>query len=134
MFDDGPIISHPFRLRLPTTADHYKIRILNAFRRTSVPGKLEYKLTIPGLRNPIQTVPTFSFKFYTYDERHQLIDEKLSGVQIQMTRPAILDIALVTLGDYTNARVTDYTITMVPTVPVWETNLILITFPSGPAP
>ena len=47
-----------------------------------------------------------------------------------MTEPSTLDIVLVTLGSYTNAKLTDYTVTMVPTVPVWEQNLILISFPA----
>ncbi len=47
-----------------------------------------------------------------------------------MTKPSELDIVLVTLGSYVNANVTSYTITMVPTVPVWEQNLILVTFPA----
>ena len=46
-----------------------------------------------------------------------------------MIEPSTLDIVLVSLGDYTNAKQTSYTLTMVPTVPVWETNLMLITFP-----
>ena len=46
-----------------------------------------------------------------------------------MTKPSSLEIVLVSLGSYTNAKVTDYTITMVPTVPVWEQNVIMITFP-----
>jgi len=36
---------------------------------------------------------------------------------------------LVSLGSYTNAKLTDYTITMVPTVPIWEEGLIFVTFP-----
>ena len=123
-------LSDPFRLRNPNTPDHYTMRILNAFRRSKVPGGIEYSLTIPGMRNPIQTVPTFSFKFRTYDQRSQLIDELLQGKSITMLKPSKLNIVLVSLDDYTNAAVTDYKVTMVPTVPVWESNLILITFPS----
>ena len=85
---------------------------------------------MPGLRNPIQTVPTFSFRFKTFDIRGNLIDEKLSGVQLQMTYSSTLDIVLVSLSNYVNARLTEYTITMVPTVPVWEQNLLMITFPA----
>ena len=59
-----------------------------------------------------------------------MIDELLQGKSITMEQPSKLNIVLVSLGDYTNAAVTDYTVTMVPTVPVWESNLILITFPS----
>lgn len=73
-FLDGEALSDPFRLRDAATPDHFTMRILNAFRRTSVSGKLEYALEIPGLRNPIQTVPTFSFKFRTYDQLDQIID------------------------------------------------------------
>ena len=62
-------LSDPFRLRDPNTPDHYLMQIKNAFRRSKVPGGQQYSLTIPGLRNPIQTVPTFSFKFRTYDDR-----------------------------------------------------------------
>ena len=47
-----------------------------------------------------------------------------------MTQSSILDIVLVTLGSYTNAKLTDYTVTMVPTVPVWDINLVFITFPA----
>lgn len=47
-----------------------------------------------------------------------------------MDQPSKLNIVLVQLENYTNAAVTDYTITMVPTVPVWEQSVILITFPS----
>ena len=47
-----------------------------------------------------------------------------------MIESATLDIVLVELDDYTNSAVTDYTITMVPTVPVWPQNVILITFPA----
>lgn len=75
-------------------------------------------------------MPTLSFRFYTYDIRGNLIDEKLSGVQLQMTYSSTLDIVLVSLSNYINARLTDYAITMVPTVPVWDQNLILITFPA----
>lgn len=41
-----------------------------------------------------------------------------------------MDIVLVSLSSYVNAKMTNYTITMVPTVPVWEQNLLLITFPA----
>ena len=56
------------------------MRILNAFRRSSIDGENEFTLAVPGLRNPIKTVPTFSFRFRTYDEAGNLIDEKLTGV------------------------------------------------------
>lgn len=46
-----------------------------------------------------------------------------------MTTPSELDIVLVTLDSYVNSNITSYTVTMVPTVPVWEQNLILVTFP-----
>lgn len=129
-FLDEEILSDPFRLRDPNTPDHFTMRVLNAFRRTSVAGGSTFTLVIPGLRNPIQTVPTLSFRFKTFDIRGNLIDEKLSGVQLQMTFSSTLDIVLVSLNSYVNARLTDYTITMVPTVPVWEQNLLLITFPA----
>ena len=47
-----------------------------------------------------------------------------------MTAPSELNIVLVSLGTYTNAKLTDYTLTMVPTVPIWKDGLIFITFPS----
>jgi len=43
------------------------MKILNAFRRSEVRGGLQYGLEVPGLRNPIQTTPTPSFRFRTYD-------------------------------------------------------------------
>mgnify|MGYP000934258123 CR=1 FL=1 len=129
-FLDGAALSEPFRNRDPKTPDHFTMRVMNAFRLSSVPGQQEYALEIPGLRNPIKTVPTFSFRFRTYDQQERLIDELLSGVSIRMTEPSKLDIVLVSLGSYTNARLTDYTLTMVPTIPVWETNLVFITFPA----
>ena len=46
-----------------------------------------------------------------------------------MTKPSELNIVLVALGDYTNAKETDYTLTMVPTVPIWEDSRIYVTFP-----
>ena len=49
-----------------------------------------------------------------------MIDELLQGESITMLMPSKLNIALVSLSDYTNAAVTDYTVTLVPTVPVWE--------------
>lgn len=54
-------------MRDPDTPSHYMMKILNAFRRTSVPGMTEYEFYMPGFRNPILTSPTFSFEFYTYD-------------------------------------------------------------------
>ena len=105
------------------------MRVENAFRRTSVEGKQEFSLEIPGLRNPIQTVPTNSFKFRTYDQLGRPIDELNDGTTISMDQPSDLEIVLVTLGSYTNAEKNPYTVTMVPTVPVWELNLVLITFP-----
>ena len=128
-FEDGEALSDPLRLRDPLSADHFKMTILNAFRRRAVEGGQAFTLTLPGLTNPIQTVPTLSFKFRTYDQRGRLIDELASGVTIRMTLPSLLDIVLVELGDYTNAAETDYTVTLVPTVPVWQSNLILVTFP-----
>ena len=53
----------------------------------------------------------------------------LQGVQIRMAKPSQLNIVLVSLGSYTNAKLTDYTITLVPTVPIWEEGLIFVTFP-----
>lgn len=84
-------------------ADHFKMTILNAFRRSNVEGGQEYALILPGLTNPIQTVPSLSFKFRTYDQRGRLIDELNTGTTIRMTLPSLLDIVLVELGDYTNA-------------------------------
>lgn len=129
-FLDGSALSEPDRLRDPSTPERFTMKVLNAFRRTSVPGGQKYALEIPGLRNPIQTEPTFSFRFRTYDQRDQLIDELLQGVSITMTAPSELNIVLVSLGTYTNAKLTDYTLTMVPTVPIWKDGLIFITFPS----
>ena len=74
-------------------------------------------------------MPTLPFQFRTYDEQSRIIDELNDGVTVRMLEPSTLDIVLVSLGDYTNAKRTDYTLTMVPTVPVWENNLILITMP-----
>jgi len=50
-------------------------------------------------------------------------------VHIRMTAPSDLNIVLVSLGSYTNAKLTDYTLTMVPTVPIWKDGLIFVTFP-----
>ena len=52
-FIDGIALSDPFRLRDPNTPDVYTMRVLNAFRRSSIEGGLEYQLEVPGLRNPI---------------------------------------------------------------------------------
>lgn len=128
-FVDAKDLSDPYRLRDPDTPSHYTMRVENAFRRTSVEGKQEFSLEIPGLRNPIQTVPTNSFKFRTYDQLGRPIDELNDGTTISMDQPSDLEIVLVTLGSYTNAEKNPYTVTMVPTVPVWELNLVLITFP-----
>lgn len=62
------MLSEPDRLRDPATPDHFTMSVLNAFRRTSVPGGETYALEIPGLRNPLRKVPTFSFRFRTYDQ------------------------------------------------------------------
>lgn len=51
-------------------------------------------------------------------------------MSIRVTEPSKLEIVLVSLTSYTNAKITDYTLTLVPTVPVWENNLILITYPA----
>ena len=105
------------------------MKILNAFRRSSVEGGKLFALEIPSLRNPIQTAETPSFKFRTFDARGFAIDQSLTGASIRMTTPSELDIVLVSLGSYVNSKVTSYTITMVPTVPVWQENLLLVTFP-----
>jgi len=43
-----------------------KLRIRYAFRRTQGEGMVEYRLTIPGIRNPIKTIPTGTFKFASF--------------------------------------------------------------------
>ena len=40
-----------------------------------------------------------------------------------------MDAVQVSVSNYTNAKLVDYTITLVPSVPIKQTNLILITFP-----
>ena len=68
IFLDGAELSEPDRLRDPLTPQYFTMRVMNAFRRNSVPGGSRYALSIPGLRNPIETEPTLSFRFRTYDQ------------------------------------------------------------------
>ena len=51
----------------------------------------EYQFTIPGIRNPIKTIPTQTFKFASYTRSGELIDLKTEGVEIQMLAAAQLD-------------------------------------------
>jgi hypothetical protein len=46
-----------------------------------------------------------------------------------MLEAAQLENVQVSVSNYTNAKLVDYTITLVPSVPIKQTNLILITFP-----
>ena len=105
------------------------LKIMYAFRRTEGPGMVEYKFSIPGIRNPIKTIPTQTFKFATFSRLGELIDLLTEGVTIQMIEAAELDSVQVSLASYENARLTAYTMTLVPSVPIKETNLIMISFP-----
>ena len=105
------------------------LRILYAFRRTEGPGLEEYVFSIPGIRNPIKTIPTQTFKFATYSRGGELIDLMTEGVEIQMIEAAELNTVQVSLSSYENARRAAYTLTLVPTVPIKQTNLIMISFP-----
>ena len=45
---------------------YYSFKILNAFRRTEGQANVDYVFTLPGIRNPIQTIPTANFIFQTF--------------------------------------------------------------------
>ena len=90
---------------------------------------VEYRFTIPGIRNPIKTIPTETFKLASYSRTGELIDLKTEGVEIRMLEAAELDTVQVSLGSYQNARSTTYTLTLVPSVPVQQENLIMVSFP-----
>ena len=76
------------------------LRILYAFRRKEGAGMVEYRFTIPGIRNPIKTIPTETFKLASYSRTGELIDLKTEGVEIQMLEAAELDTVQVSLGSY----------------------------------
>ena len=113
----------------PSSTGHYTLRILYAFRRTEGAGMVEYKLKIPGIRNPIKTIPTKTFKFASYSRVGELIDLRTENVTIQMIDAAELATVQVSLGSYENAKETTYTLTLVPSVPVKQDNLIMVSFP-----
>ena len=53
----------------------------------------------------------------------------IEGVTIQMIEAAELNTVQVSLASYENAKRTTYTLTLVPSVPIKQSNLIMITFP-----
>ena len=105
------------------------MKILYAFRRTEGPGLVEYKISLPGIRNPIKTIPTQTFKFATYSRLGELIDLMTEGAPIKMIEAAELNTVQVSLASYENAKRTTYTFTLVPSVPIKQSNLIMISFP-----
>ena len=109
--------------------EYYTLKILNAFRRTSVLGENEFAFLLPGIRNPIHTKPTASFQFKTFTRQNEIIDESLDGTFVQMTQNAEITTIQVSLGSYTNSMPTDYTITLVPTVPISKESVVYLVFP-----
>lgn len=85
---------------------------------------------LPGIQNPVYTQKTSSFKFFSYTNNGSQIDVYENDVYIQMLENAKLQTVQVTLGNYDNAAHTNYTFTMVPSIPITSTNFILMTFPS----
>jgi len=104
------------------------LRILNAFRREEGAADRDYIFSVPGIRNPIQTIETGNFVFETFNRLSQPID-KSSGGAITMITPAELSSVSLSLSSYTNANLVSYAFTIVPSVPVKTTNLIMFTFP-----
>ena len=51
------------------------------------------------------------------------------GVPIKMIEAAELNTVQVSLASYENAKRTTYTLTLVPSVPIKQSNLIMISFP-----
>lgn len=84
---------------------------------------------MPGIRNPIRTETTPSFKFSTFTRMGRHIDELNDGASVTMISSAELATVQVSLSSYTNSVKTKYTFTLVPSVPIQKENFILFTFP-----
>lgn len=107
---------------------HFMFKILNAFRRMEGEADVDYVFTVPGIRNPIQTIPTSDFIFQTLTRDDQPIDRS-EGAAITMLTPAELQQVQVSLGSYSNSAKTTYEFTLVPSVPVKQSNFVMLTFP-----
>jgi hypothetical protein len=105
------------------------MRILNAFRRRAVEGEREFSLKLPGIRNPIHTKSTKSFEFTTFTRQGEIIDVSTRTAVTEMINSAQINTIIVSLGSYVNSVITDYTFTIVPTVPVASGSVVFITFP-----
>ena len=89
---------------------------------------MDYIFSVPGIRNPIQTIPTGRFIFETFNKLSQPIDQS-QGAQITMITPAELSQVRLSLSSYTNSMPVSYSFIMVPSVPVSQKNMIMVTFP-----
>jgi hypothetical protein len=65
----------------------FTLRILSAFRRQEGMANRQYKILLPGVRNPIQVTPTKPFIFRTFTNDDYGIDS-FDGANIQMLTSA----------------------------------------------
>ena len=106
----------------------YKLRIFHAFRRQEGKKNRQYKITLPGVQNPIMTKPTKSFLFETFSSDDYGIDA-LEGANIEMLVSAEISSIELSASNYVNSMKVTYEFTMMPSVPVNRGNEILVTFP-----
>ena len=106
----------------------YRLRILNAFRTAAGQLGQTYSIRVPGIQNPIQTTATSPFRFITYNSDGEAIDE-YEGANIQMLESARIQNVELFPGSFINSQRTSFQINMVPSVPVKNNNIVMVTFP-----
>jgi hypothetical protein len=70
---------------LPSAPDGYvALRILSAFRRQAGAAGVEYKFVLSGIQNPMDTLESSSFQFFTFTGNGYPIDVYTTGTTIKM--------------------------------------------------
>ena len=77
----------------------------------------------------MDTLESASFQFFTFTGTGAPIDVYTQGTTIKMLQNAKLQTVQVSLESYDNSAVTNYTFTFVPSVPIVQSDTLLITFP-----
>ena len=116
---------------LSCSASSQTITITNAFSSSAGLEDTEIEFTISPLRTPLSVQTTSSFQVYSMDSSKRAIDSQTSGLTIQMTKGRAITVMTASVGDNTVNAYTSMTLSVTPSVPLKNEDIMSFTIPSA---